>query len=543
MNNSLNKKWWIPREEELAKAVIFTENTRKSLVKDVLIYIKDNFKQLPGGHVDLNAITITLCKDENWDKGLVELENIAVLFDSRIDEKTGKTTMFFDVIEFKDLPNGAVSVTTESIGLYARILVQTFNDDIEYFNECKELDDELYPDHPYALSEDCIFSEYHNSYIYEDDASEVISSGLCFHNDSQPETVHYSEWNDGFVDCDDEYVCYGYVSSSGDTEHFYEDDYIFCEDTGSYYASSEIAFDVDSVRWCEYYQEYTNKTKGNKNAGYRELSRIMNLTPSTEFGVGFEIEKEDEDAIDIEWHPLYKKTGWAKEDDSSLDEDSGYELVSPAFDLHTNDLDKAIEESDDLKTLINADSSTNCGGHLTVSSSLYSAHEMLEGLSAFFPLLYALYDGRTENDYSRPKLKWEYHSGDRGRGAINSRGNRSIVEADHKTFGALEMRIFSAVRNVKNLMWRRDLVRIMVENFGKSEREVLRLLMNPKSKLFRHLLKVYTVQKIVNKIALYVSLSKEYNHKVLQMPDSTELLEKFRSQLKNNNDSTNELGA
>ena len=73
MNNSLNKKWWVPREEDLAKAVLVNRNTRKSLVKDVLIYIKDNFEQLPGGCVDLNAITINLCKDENWDKSLVEL--------------------------------------------------------------------------------------------------------------------------------------------------------------------------------------------------------------------------------------------------------------------------------------------------------------------------------------------------------------------------------------------------------------------------------------------------------------------------------------
>ncbi len=542
MSNSLNKKWWIPREESLGKE----GNTSKKLVKDVLIYIKDNFEQFPRGGLDLNAITINI--DDDWDKALNKLESIAVLFDLRLDEDTGETIMFFDVIEFKDLPNGASStfiesiVTTESIGLHVGILVQTCNGDIEYFDACYELDNELYPDHPYALRDDCVFSEYHDSYIHEYDASDVISSGLVFHNDSQPDTVRYSEWNNGFVDYEDDYVYYGYVSSDGDKEHFYEDDHVYCEDTDAYYASSTIAFDVDSVQWCDYHQEYTNKPKSNKNAGYRELLRKMKLTPSTEFGIGFEIEKEDECAFDIEWSPLYNKTGWAKEDDSSLDEESGYELVSPAFDLHTDDLDKAIEESDDLKTLINADYSTSCGGHLTVSSSLYSAHEMLEGLSAFFPLLYALYDGRTENDYSRPKLKWEYHS-DRGRGAINSRGNRSIPEADHKTFGALEMRIFSAVRSVKNLMWRRDLVRIMVENFGKSEREVLRLLMNPKSKLFRHLLKVYTIQRIVNKITLYVSLSKEYNHKVLQMPDSTELLEKLRNQLINNNDSTNELGA
>ena len=118
-----------------------------------------------------------------------------------------------------------------------------------------------------------------------------------------------------------------------------------------------------------------------------------------------------------------------------------------------------------------------------------------------------------------------------------------MAEAAHKTFGAFEIRIFSAGIDVKNLLWRRDLVRIMVENFGKSEKDVLRLLMNPKSKLFRHLIKVYNVQRMVDKISLYVSHSKTYNHKVITMPDLTELLNKLKESLHNNNDSTNELGA
>ena len=91
MNDSLNKKWWIPREESLGKE----GNTSKKLVKDVLIYIKDNFEQFPRGGLDLNAITINI--DDDWDKALNKLESIAVLFDLRLDEDTGETIMFFDV--------------------------------------------------------------------------------------------------------------------------------------------------------------------------------------------------------------------------------------------------------------------------------------------------------------------------------------------------------------------------------------------------------------------------------------------------------------
>ena len=62
MSNSLNKKWWIPREESLGKE----GNTSKKLVKDVLIYIKDNFEQFPRGGLDLNAITINIELRKTW---------------------------------------------------------------------------------------------------------------------------------------------------------------------------------------------------------------------------------------------------------------------------------------------------------------------------------------------------------------------------------------------------------------------------------------------------------------------------------------------
>ena len=160
---------------------------------------------------------------------------------------------------------------------------------------------------------------------------------------------------------------------------------------------------------------------------------------------------------------------------------------------------------------------------------------MLEGLSSFFPLLYALYDGRLEEGgYSPPKEKWKYHN-DSGYAAVKLRGNRSHGA---NVYGLVELRIFSAVRNVSNLKWRRDLVRLFIENFGKSEKDVLRLLVNPKSKLFRHLLKVYDVDRIVRKIGQFVSFTKQYNHKVLSMPDLNELTAKLKKQV-----STDELGA
>ena len=203
-------------------------------------------------------------------------------------------------------------------------------------------------------------------------------------------------------------------------------------------------------------------------------------------------------------------------------------------------LDKDIEESSSLKELIEAQFSTNCGGHLTFSSSDYTANELLEGVAGFIPLMYALYNGRLGNHYCEPKQKWVYHRGS-GRDAVNIRGNRIAPKTNGKVFGAIEFRLFSAVRNVKNLMWRRDLMRIIAKNINKSEKEVLRMLCSPKSLLFKHLIKVYSADKIIEKIRLFVEYSKQYNFRKLDMPDTDALKNVFNKS--NNKNSTNELGA
>jgi len=177
---------------------------------------------------------------------------------------------------------------------------------------------------------------------------------------------------------------------------------------------------------------------------------------------------------------------------------------------------------------------------LTFSSSEYTANELIEGVAGFIPLMYAMYNGRLCNSYCEPKQKWVYHRGS-GRDAVNIRGNRSVSEADGKVFGAVEFRLFSAVRSVSNLLWRRDFMKIVANNINKSEKDVLRMLCNPNSLLFKHLIKVYDTDKIVNKVQMFVRYSKEYNFRKLQMPDLDALREKLKQS--NNNDSTNELGA
>lgn len=524
---TLDNVWWVPHLDENGKE--YASN-----------FISRALNSSYRGTYDIGYRFLFEGADRVCNLTLEGLKDKAIHFTQVTDTATGGRAVSFREADISDVPSDSTVVKTQKLLLDLGWLVKDKDDEIQLRSDCEQLCERIYGDDVYVLNHLARYSSYQDAHILDGEQVYVESNQEIFHEDNQPNTVHWSEYCGEFVDEDDDYVQYGYISSNGDKGWFFDDDYLWCDDTGYYYANSGIAGDVDGVYYSESYDRWTNKRS--YNAEYQSLTRKFKMTPNTTFGIGFEIEKEDDSECEYHYYQdIYDKYGWCKENDGSLDDDYGFELVSPAFDLYTDDLDKEIQSSRALQDMINADYSTSCGGHITVSSSLYSAHEMLEGLSAFFPLLYALYEGRTENDYSRPKEKYKYHTHPQ-KDAIMSRGNRTIREADHKTFGAIEMRIFSAVRSVGNLLWRRDLVRIMMDNFGKSEKEVLRLLTNPKSKLFRHLTKVYSLQRIVNKITLFASYSKKYNFKIVQVPDQQELLDKFRK-AQENNDSTNELGA
>ena len=530
---SLNNKWFIPRGEDFEEEGFPTFQ----VLKQVLIHIKDHFQQLPGGKIDLNTITMKVNHpDWTWLDIVNDLDDVAIFFDERVDEDSGNTIMFFDVKDFKDVPALSSSVTTEYIGLNAGFLVETYDGDVERKDDCVELCEYSNNEGEWALRGRTRYSMYSDGYILRDESNYVESSGEYFQEDNQPDDVHWSDWNDAFVDSNDDFVDHGVISHSGSIGWFYSDERVYCEDNDMTYVNGEVAND-NGV----YYRGGYWTTSTGKNAEYQSQKRVFKFNSNTVFGIGFEIEKEDEDAVEIEWSDLYDKTSWAKESDSSLCDDWGYELVSPAFDLFNDKLDKDIKENKELETLIDAEFSTSCGGHLTFSSSEYTANELIEGVAGFIPLMYAMYNGRLHNSYCEPKQKWVYHRGS-GRDAVNIRGNRSISEADDKVFGAVEFRLFSAVRSVKNLLWRRDFMKIVANNINKSEKEVLRMLCNPNSLLFKHLIKVYDTDKIVNKIELFVRFSKEYNFRKLQMPDLNALRDKLK-QNNNNNDSTNELGA
>lgn len=232
--------------------------------------------------------------------------------------------------------------------------------------------------------------------------------------------------------------------------------------------------------------------------GYHDTHREPSEPLVSGLTIGFEIEKEDEVALVTHCaNELYQSTGWAKERDGSLDDDTGYELVSPIYDLMSDKLDNDITGDKRLESLINADYSRRCGGHIHVGHGSYSGRTLFDKVSPWVPLLYSLYVGRIGRDYCAVKKNDEIKQG-------NDKYQAVRIFDDH-----IEFRIISAVPDTGTLLWRRDLMRIIMTNLEYSPMKIVGELLDEKSKLYEHLRKNYTPAKIAVKAKLYAYFAAE----------------------------------
>lgn len=159
-----------------------------------------------------------------------------------------------------------------------------------------------------------------------------------------------------------------------------------------------------------------------------------------------------------------------------------------------------------IKPLINASYSDSCGGHINISSTEYTPDQLGNGFMGFMPLLYSIYENRINRDYSKAKVKHEYFVNKGKYSSMFIKGN------------LVELRIFPAVKNTDNLMWRVGLVRIMCENLYRSELDVLKMILNTRSRLYKHLALVFDDAKILDKANKFIKHSNIYNGTKLEMP-------------------------
>jgi hypothetical protein len=226
---------------------------------------------------------------------------------------------------------------------------------------------------------------------------------------------------------------HGIVYIEDEGEYGHQDDAYWNEDDGCYYSYSKT----------RYVRDY-------HSGSYKEL----NFNNFSDYKIGFEIEKEDEmvkESIcinDFEENTDYK---WRKERDGSLDNDSGFELISPTFEFDIDKIFEHIEDHDDLVRHINADYGKNCGGHIHLSHINLEGKEMFDLVCGYTPLLYSLYHGRVDKNYSKGKSNKDLIDENEKYQAIKIWGNR------------VEFRIISAVPNVQTLKWRARLIDLITK--------------------------------------------------------------------------------
>ena len=283
---------------------------------------------------------------------------------------------------------------------------------------------------------------------------------------------------DGTTMHEDNYSDHDYAyDRHGDLYHM--DDLVYVDNAGEYYHTSE---EGDYFYYHQNAGEYYTYPPSHGRHGYHEGPR-NDFSGDAKFRFGVEVEKEDEAPIDNHDLDDVDSMGWSREEDGSLDSDSGFELVSPTYDLFGDrfDDDLGIEI---LADHINADVSTNCGGHMGFSVQGLSGSEVFDRYNGFFPLLLAMYRHRLKGTWSKI----------RGNKALK-RG-RDKYSAVNVRYDYIEFRVFSAVPSVKTLLWRRDLMRIMAKNPKKGVMWWIGQAMNENTATHQHLRKVYSTDKI-----------------------------------------------
>jgi hypothetical protein len=166
--------------------------------------------------------------------------------------------------------------------------------------------------------------------------------------------------------------------------------------------------------------------------------------PSVDWCVGWEVEKEDREArIKACRLQCALGGGWIAERDGSLDSEIGVEFVSPVYDLM--DSKTQIADFERLDWVMNASKSNRCGGHITLSRRGMTSNKLLEKLTPYIPMLFALYEGRLAGNYSGVQTKSE----------IENSSRRAI----YLKSSCVEIRVPSAVGTLEDIKWRLKLIR------------------------------------------------------------------------------------
>jgi hypothetical protein len=313
---------------------------------------------------------------------------------------------------------------------------------------------------------------------YDDNVRELVCG----------DKVWMPDYEDG---CSIMYIDGDYSMHQG--EWSWADDTLFCEQDGSYYHMND---EGENIFWSERNEEYRLEEDRNANRMhvYHSGFRRDFTSRDTTYTIGFEVEKEDDDPLDTWDLDAVDETGWCRESDGSLCEETGFELVSPIFDLHDTVLDAALEGRI-LRDHVNADYGSSCGGHINVGKRGVSGDEFFDSIQAFVPLFLTIWRHRITNQYSQIQRKPDNYK---------RAGKYSAINIQSRY---IEFRLPPAFKSVTNLLWRRDLMRIMCDNENIKPLQLITMMLNPKSALGIHLRKVYSNDQVLKIVSLYAQFA------------------------------------
>ena len=373
-------------------------------------------------------------------------------------------------------------------------MAECYNGEEQPLAECVTL---TYGEHEGAMAhrddEDLVMLAGGDYCLATDDYHQV---GMDYYHDDQLEG-HGISW-DHHNDCYDfeADMDYGYINRN---DHgFFSQNNSVCHD-GNYYMDDAV-ISRHGFSWDEHRERYVHEDDEDEPdaddydqdgdgcqddcAGYHTQTRGWRTTRDTLWRFGVEAEKEDVKVREsCMAGDLHESTGWCKEEDGSLNSNSGFELVSPVYDLFTNDIFDDIAGDRDLERHIGAAISKRCGGHFNLSHRDHSPSDLFEMLSGWFPLLFMLYTKRLELSYSCGKSKK----------ALRDDREKHQCIAIHG--GRLEFRLFSAIRDAEHLRWRVELMRRVCSTPTANAWDVVCLL--KKSRPLRaHMLRVITRERL-----------------------------------------------
>jgi hypothetical protein len=223
-----------------------------------------------------------------------------------------------------------------------------------------------------------------------------------------------------------------------------------------YYSDSESNFYVTE----DYYYDnrYEEEEEKEEEVYLRSYHNNQSLTHTFNneslFRIGFEVEKEDFDILQsISINDFESETNYRKESDGSLCSDSGFELISPIYEMNTEKIIQHISENRIIVNHLNASANyRTCGTHINISKIDESGFSLYPYIENYLPMLYAMYPNRTKTDYCKAKSKENIKNDNEKYQAVKIHDNR------------IELRIFPVVHSAKQLFFRLQLVELMLKN-------------------------------------------------------------------------------